>query len=256
MTILQVIILSIVEGITEFIPISSTGHLILTTHLLKIEPTPFHTSFEIAIQVGAIGAVIYLYIDKILKNPNLVKLIFASFIPTAVSGLIFYRIIKNFLLTNVSITVWALIIGGFIIIIIEKILQKKYSKKITVDELSTKQAIIIGLAQAISIIPGVSRAGATMIGGLLCGLSRGAAVEYSFLLAVPTILAATLLDLTNTSYQFTSTQFSFLTLGIVLSFLSAMITIRFLLNYVKSNTLIPFGVYRIFLGLMFLFFIR
>ena len=187
MDIIQSIILGIVEGLTEFLPISSTAHLIIAAKLLAIGQTEFVKSFAITIQLGAILAVVFLYWEKFLKDWDYLKKIITAFLPTAVVGFIFYQVIKNFLMESFLVIALALLIGGIIIIIFEAGKSKRTGDNGS-DLITYKQAFLIGLCQSVAIIPGVSRAAATIIGGLSLKLSRKAIVEFSFLLAVPTML--------------------------------------------------------------------
>lgn len=251
---LQAILLGIVEGITEFLPVSSTGHLILTTHLLAIPQTEFLKTFEICIQVGAILSVLFVYFRSFYQKQYLLKNVFIAFIPAAIAGLVLYKIIKSLLLENVSITVYTLIIGGIFLLVFEKYFYNKKSS-ITLKNLTIKQALIIGIFQSIALIPGVSRSAATIVAGMVIGLEREEAVEFSFLLAVPTILAATLFDLFQSSYVLSSENIILMFLGGCAAFISAFFTIHLLLKFVRSHTFIPFGIYRIIVGIIFLFFI-
>ncbi|MBS3903436.1 MAG: undecaprenyl-diphosphatase UppP [Anaplasmataceae bacterium] len=254
MNLLEAILLGVVEGITEFLPISSTGHLILTTKLLGIPPTEFVTSFEIAIQLGAIMAVVVLYGWALITNISLLKRVVAAFVPTAILGLTLYSFIKEELLGNVAVVVWSLIIGGFIIIIFEHYHKPKIMGY--QDETITyRQAIMIGLIQSISFIPGVSRAAATIMGGLFVGLSRWSAARFSFLLAIPTMSAAVAFDLLKTGANFTSNEYTLLGVGFITAFVMAMISIRYLMRYLEHHNFSLFGIYRIIVGLIFLLFI-
>ena len=197
MTILHAIILSIIEGITEFLPISSTGHMVLASTLLKIQETEFVKSFEIIIQLGAILAVLLLYWKKLLTNKDTFIRVAIAFVPTGIVGLVLYKYIKDVLLGNPWIVVIALAIGGVLLILIEKFHKEKSGK------ISLFDAFLIGCAQSLSVIPGVSRAAATIAGALLLGIPRESAVEFSFLLAIPTMAAATGLDLLKSGHQFT-----------------------------------------------------
>ncbi len=252
MDFLQAIILGVVEGISEFLPISSTGHLILTTHLLGITQTEFVKTFEIAIQSGAILSVILLYWKKMLKDTELLKRVIVAFIPTAIVGFILYKFIKQFLLGNEIVVLSALLIGGLALILIEYFFKKtKFQKESEDHQITYKNAAIIGLFQAIAVIPGVSRSAASIVGAMLLGTSRKTAVEFSFLLAVPTILAATILDLKETSFSFTSNEWMLLFVGFVVSFLSALVAIKWFIKFVQTNTFIPFGIYRIVLAVLY-----
>lgn len=252
MDILNAIILGIVEGITEFLPISSTGHLILASRLLGITSTDFLKSFEIFIQSGAILAVILLYWRDIFTKFDLLKKVFIAFIPTAVIGLLFYKILKEYLLGNTTITLLSLFFGGIALIIVELSFKKRKIDERTVTQITYKNAILVGLIQSISIIPGVSRSAASIIGGMLLGMDRKTAVEFSFLLAIPTLLAATGLDLIKTNFSFSTQEWIYLATGFLSSFIVAIIVIKWLVSYVKKYTFIPFGIYRIIIAI-FLF---
>ncbi len=251
---LQVVFLSVIEGVTEFLPVSSTGHLILATKLLGITPTSFTKSFEIAIQLGAIASVVFLYAKSLIINKKLILVTLTAFFPTAVIGFLAYPLVKEVFLESTTITLASLFIGGLALIIIEK-LCKYRDYPTSINKIGFKQAFAIGLVQSISIIPGVSRAAATIFGGLFAGLTRQAAVEFSFLLAIPTMLAATALDLYKSAGQFSQANFLQLTLGFVVSFFVALVSVKFLLAFIKKNNFVAFGVYRIILSLLFLLFI-
>jgi len=253
MSILDAIILAIVEGITEFLPVSSTGHLILTSNALGIYPTDFVKSFEIIIQLGAILAVLVLYWRTLIKGTEVWKKIFIAFIPTAVIGLTLYKFIKSFLLGNPLITVLALLIGGIILILIENFYKPKIDQVENVEKISYKNAFLIGLCQSVSIIPGVSRAGATIIGGMLTGAKRSTAVEFSFFLALPTMFAATALDIRQSSLAFSQNEIFLILTGLLTSFLVALLVIKFFIKYVQTNSFIPFGIYRILLAILYYF---
>ncbi|MCL4366670.1 undecaprenyl-diphosphate phosphatase [Patescibacteria group bacterium] len=250
MDLLQTLILSVIEGITEFLPISSTGHLILASDILRIVQTDFAKSFEIFIQLGAILAVVVLYWRRLIINIPLWKKLIAAFIPTGILGLAFYKIIKTYLLGNTVVTLLALLLGGIAIILFEKYFQaeKKHEK---IEQMSIKTAFGIGLFQSVSMIPGVSRSAATILGGLFLGLSREQAAEFSFMLAIPTMAAATGLDLVETSFHFTSQQTVFLGVGFIGAFVTALFTVRLFINFIKKHTFIPFGIYRIILAILF-----
>lgn len=257
MTYFDVIILSIVEGITEFLPISSTGHMVLVSHIFSIAQTPFVKSFEIFIQLGAILAVALLYWKRFLQGKEVWIRIGAAFIPTAVVGFLLYKIVKTVLLGNPLITVLALFIGGVLLIIIEKFLSPEKMTKTDITDLTIPQSALLGLVQAVSVIPGVSRAAATIIGAMFMGSSRTMAVEFSFLLAIPTMMAATGYDLLKSQLVFTTEEYSFLFLGFIASFIVAYIVVKFFIKYIQKHTFIPFGIYRIVLSIVyFLLFLR
>jgi len=259
-------IFGIVEGLTEFLPISSTGHLMLTAKLLGGQ-TEFLKTFEIVIQLGAILSVIVLYWQKFLLDFAVLKRVIAAFIPTAVIGFLFYKIVKNVLMESDAVVLWALAIGGIAIIAFELVLSRKMRRKdsvliknenggviannVGIEKISYQKALLIGVFQAIAIIPGVSRAAATIIGGLALGIKRRVIVEFSFLLAVPTMLAASCLDLYKNASLFSFNQFNFLAIGFIVSFLTAMLAIKFFLKFIKRHTFIGFGIYRILIVLVF-----
>ena len=250
---LHAVLLGIVEGVTEFLPVSSTGHLILASNLLGIGQTEFQKSFEIIIQLGAIASVVALYFRRFF-DIQLLKKLFVAFIPTAVIGLALYRIVKTYFLGNEVIVLWSLFLGGIVLIVFELVTAKQ-QRTGTIENLTYSQCALIGLFQAISIIPGVSRSAATIVGGLWLGMERRAIVEFSFLLAVPTMLAATGLDLVKNASAFTSDQFGILSVGFIVSFIVALVSIKILLNIVRRHTFIPFGVYRIIVAVIFWFFV-
>lgn len=257
MNYLQAVILAIVEGITEFLPISSTGHLILTSNLLSIRQDNFFTTFEIFIQLGAIFAIVFLYFQTFTKNIEVWKRIIAAFIPTGIVGFFVYDFVKSYLLTSELITVVSLFVGGLILIGLEYLHKEEKSHHEDLEKLTLKNAFLIGFFQSISIIPGVSRAGATIIGGLVLGLKRKAAVEFSFLIAVPTMLAASGYDLIKSEFNFTGAEIGLLAAGFIGSFIVAILAVKFFLRFIKTHTFIPFGIYRIILAILYwLFLIR
>jgi len=251
MSLLHSLILSVVEGITEFLPVSSTGHMILVGSILKIPQTEFLKSYEIIIQLGAILAVVLLYVKTLLKRVSLWPKIIAAFIPTAALGFIFYKIIKTFLLGNPLVTVLALGIGGISFLLLEKFMKEKAFHTKTLDEISYKQSLIIGLIQSISMIPGVSRSAASIFGAMMVGVDRTTAVEFSFLLAIPTMVAATSLDLIKNGFSFSPNDYHMLAVGFAGAFITALITVKAFLQFIKTNTFIPFAWYRIILACLF-----
>src|SRR3989338_9203145 len=256
MSFLEIVILGIVEGFTEFLPISSTGHLILTSNLLKLEQNDFLKSFEIAIQLGAILSVVVLYFKKFLLNFEVIKRVVVAFIPAAVIGFLFYGFIKNIFLESETTVLWSLLLGGIVLIIFEFWYSKTALKINTQNSLllSYRHCFFIGLFQALAVIPGVSRAGATILGGLWLGVPRKTIVEFSFLLALPTMAGATGLDLVKNASSFSYDQFGILVVGFVASFITAVLAIKFLLSFIQKRTFVLFGVYRIILAIVFLSF--
>ncbi len=251
MSIFQAIILGLVEGISEFLPISSTGHLILVSDLLGIKSSDFLSSFEIFIQLGAICSVIVLYFKRVLNNKKIFLTVGVAFVPAAIVGLLLYNVIKTYFLTSSIIVLYALFLGGIALIIFELMHKEKKEELHEIEDISYKQAVAIGIFQCFAVVPGVSRSAATILGGLIVGLKRKTIVEFSFLLAVPTMLAATALDLTKSSYYFNIYQWLMLGVGFLVSFVVAYISVKFLLKFVQNHTFIPFGIYRIVVALIF-----
>jgi undecaprenyl-diphosphatase len=256
MNFLHAIIFGFVEGITEFLPVSSTGHLIVTSHLLGLADSDFIKSFEITIQVGAILAVVALYWRSFLVEFDVLKKVIAGFIPTGIVGFILYKFIKQYLLGNTSVVIVSLFIGGLILIAFEKMHDEKKASVHEVKQISYRQAMIIGLVQSISVIPGVSRSAATIVGGMTLGLSRKAVVEFSFLLAVPTMLAASGYDILKSASGFSMDQFGVMAVGFVVSFIVALLSLRWLLSFVKKHTFVSFGIYRILAAGVFWFLLK
>jgi undecaprenyl-diphosphatase len=251
MTYLQTLIMSIVEGITEFLPISSTGHLILTARALGLTQTEFLKSFEIIIQFGAILSVVVLYWRQLLLDFRVLARVVAAFIPTAILGLVFYRVIKTYLLGSWNIVLWSLLLGGVALIVFELLHKEKDDAIDDLGSIPYGTSCLIGLFQAVAMIPGISRSAATVVGGLVLGVKRKTIAEFSFLLAVPTMLAATCIDLLKNSSSFSADQLTCLSIGFVLSFVSALVGVKFLLRFIKNHTFISFGVYRIVLAIAF-----
>jgi undecaprenyl-diphosphatase len=249
MDILNSVILGIVEGITEFLPISSTAHLILTAEFLKLPQTDYLKSFEIAIQLGAILSVVVLY-WKSLLDLEILKRLAVAFMPTGIIGLIMYPVIKQYLF-SINIVLWTLLLGGIVMIIFERYYSKQEEIKQDISQISFKQCLAIGLFQSIAIVPGVSRAAATIIGGRILGLSKKTIVEFSFLLAIPTMAGATGIDLIKNYNHFSGDQFIFLTIGFITSFVVAIFSIKLLLGYIRKHDFQAFGVYRITLVILF-----
>ena len=263
MDILSAVILGIVEGLTEFLPVSSTGHMILTSHILGLSQNDTLKCFEVVIQLGSILAVAAMFFRRLTGEFSLLVKLALGFIPTGLIGLFAYKYIKALFAPNV--VAYALIIGGVIFILVEIFMRRKESSQISFeagshDEISTisyKQAFIIGLAQSLAMIPGTSRSGATIIAGLLCGLSRTAAAAFSFLLALPTMFAATFYDTYKNREIFAQNMdniFVFL-LGGLVAFLVAFVVLKAFLKFVSKFSYISFGIYRIALGGVFLLFV-
>ena len=255
MNILQSIILGMVEGITEFLPISSTFHLIWTSRFLQLSQTDFIKLFEVFIQGGAILAVVLLYTKEILNNRQLFVKLILSFIPTAVVGLGLYKIIKGVFFERIDVTTVTFIIIGIVFLVVEYIIHKKWLKiEKSIAKLSYKQAILIGLVQSLAVLPGVSRAGAVIVGMMILGYKRDESAKYSFMLSIPTILAASFYDLYKMrDVAFASTdQFGILLVGFIVAFVSAFFVIRWLIQFLQTNSLALFGWYRVLVGIILL----
>src|SRR3989338_7041903 len=248
MTFIHAVILGIVEGLTEFLPVSSTGHLILASRLLKISSTAFLSSFDIAIQVGAILAVLVLYWKSAFMNFKVLKRLCVAFLPTAVVGFLLYKLIKHVFLDSIPVVLGSLFLGGLFLIIFERFYDARKTGSAELENISYQHCFFIGLFQSLAVIPGVSRSAATIIGGLMLGLDRKVIVEFSFLLAVPTILAATAYDLLRSGNAFSDSQFGLLTAGFAVSFVVAIGAIKFFIRFVKKFSFTLFGVYRIALA--------
>ncbi len=258
--ILKTIIMGIVEGATEFLPISSTGHLIITSDLLDFLDKSKRDVFEIVIQLGAILAVVWQYRQKFThvtanlnetKSQQFVLNLFIAFLPLAILGLAFHHQIKALLFNPKSVAI-ALVVGGFVILWIEKKLPKVQIH--SVDDMNWKHALKVGFAQAIALIPGASRAGATIIGGMLFGLSRTVATEFSFFLAVPVMFAATAYDLYKNRDLLATDDLMIFFIGFVTAFIAALIVIKVLIRYVQNNDFTVFAWYRIIFGTIVLWY--
>lgn len=288
--IIRVIILSIVEGVTEFLPVSSTGHLILVNEFVKLEPQSFSNAFNVIIQLGAIISVIVVYFTRL--NPFTIKKmkkkeipsnyeemnfqskfvflvknydketislwgkVIVGLIPAGVLGLLFDDLIDHYLMTPMVVAS-TLLIYGIIIILIEKRNEGKKNFKIeSTEELDYRTAFMIGLFQCLAMVPGTSRSAATIIGGMILGLNRKAAADFSFFLAIPTMIGATLLKVVKNLGTFTFYQWMLIGLGFVLSFIVAYFVIKKFLSYIQKNDFKVFGYYRIVLSiLVFIYFL-
>lgn len=254
MNIFHAFVLGIIEGFTEFIPVSSTGHLIVASHILRIPQTPFVTSFEIIIQLGALCAVIPFFIRTILRDrPSLYKIIIA-FAPTAIVGFLLYKKIKA-LFDNPIVVIASLFIGGVLLIVLERYIARRAKKESVLisREISFWESFYLGIFQTLAFIPGVSRSGATIAGGLLLNVERAVLVEFTFLLAVPTIAAASGLDILKSSLTWSLEEIVLLVVGFVTAFICGYISMRWLLRYISHHTFIVFGIYRIVAALVFFY---
>lgn len=256
---LHAILLGIIEGLTECLPVSSTGHLILAIDILGFQ-APAGNIFETVIQFGAILAVCWLYRQRLIhaglnfhreqKSFVFVRNITLAFVPTVVFGVLFHSQIKEALFSPVVVSA-NLVIGGILILIIERIKPKHKIK--TVESISVKNAILVGLFQSIAMIPGVSRSGATIMGAMMLGVDRKTATEFSFLLAIPTILAATVYDLYKNIDSLTTDSVSVIGLGFIAAFISASFVIKWFIHFISTHSFDVFGWYRITIGSVMLF---
>lgn len=258
---LKAVIMGLVEGATEFIPVSSTGHLIIAGEWLNFLDKDKRDVFEIMIQLGAILAVCVEFrqrllhtVQRIQTDPNaqhLVRNLLIAFLPAALLGLAFHSQIKEFLFSSYTVGI-ALVVGGVLILLIEKFVPA--GKVQNIDHISPKQALQIGFAQALALVPGVSRSGATILGGMCFGLSRQTATEFSFFLALPIMFAATGYDLLKARDLLSLDDAFIFLVGFVTAFLSALVVIRALIRFVAQHSFAVFAWYRIIFGILILLF--
>lgn len=264
---LLVIILAVVEGLTEFVPVSSTGHMILVEKFINSPyvTKKFMDSFLVIIQFGAIlSVVLYFWKDltpfvktkkEFSNKMELWSKIIVGVLPAGVIGLLADDYIEAYFMDNTKIIAVMLIIYGLIFIFIDKKIENKATVT-SLKQLSYKLAFTIGFFQCLAMIPGTSRSGATIIGALLLGLSRGVAAEYSFFLAIPTMAGATLLKILKNGLTFTTEEWQLLALGTVVSFVVAYVVIKWFMGYIKTKTFRLFGIYRVILGILVLLLMR
>lgn len=251
---LKAIVLGIVEGITEFLPISSTGHLIVASAVLKYPGTARQT-FEIFIQLGAIWAVIWHYsgpLSDLLRRArtdagarSLIGKVFVAFVPAAVAGLLCHRLIEEHLFSPIVVAV-SLMVGGLLIILVER--QEWRFHVHTIEAAGWRHAAWVGAAQVLSLVPGVSRAAATIIGGMVVGMDRPASTQFSFYLSIPTMFAASLYSLFKARHLLAASNILSLGIGFMTAFLSALIVVRALIVFVQRHTFTGFGYYRLAAG--------
>ncbi|UHA72696.1 undecaprenyl-diphosphate phosphatase [Paenibacillus sp. 481] len=267
MDLLAALLLGIIEGLTEFLPVSSTGHMILTTHLLGLTDESIKT-FEVFVQLGAVLAVVVLYFNKFIdmlvvsikppktgeKRLNMYHIILAM-IPGVVGGVVLRDFIKQYLF-GAQTVVWSLIAGGILMIIADKVYKRRAgaSSANTVDQITYKQAAGIGLFQMFALWPGFSRSGSTISGGLLLGVSHTAAAEFTFLLSVPMMVGATGYDLLKSASHLSMDDFSFFATGFIAAFVVAMLAIKTFLNLLKRLPFAYFAYYRFVLAIVFMIF--
>ncbi len=255
MNIIHAIILAIIEGLTEFLPVSSTGHMIIGSTAMGIASDPFVKVFTVAIQFGAILSVVVLYWRRFFQNFNFYIRLFVAFLPAAVFGLLLKKHIDA-LLENIVVVALALIAGGVLFLFLDGYFQRQSKRNTSVDDITLPKALKIGLFQVISMVPGVSRSAATIIGGLTQGLSPATAAEFSFFLAVPTMFAATCKSLwdyvKDEGGTFSQHDMMMLTVGNVVGFVVAMIAIKAFISFLTKHGFKVFGYYRIVVGLIIL----
>jgi undecaprenyl-diphosphatase len=245
-SIIQAVIIAIIEGITEFLPVSSTGHMIITQHLLGVGDDPFVKAFIVNIQFGAILSVVLLYWKRFFQSIDFYFKLFAAFLPSAILGVLLNDLIDSLLESPQTVAI-SLLLGGVVLVFIDKLLNPKHEVIITFPK-----AFVIGLAQCVSMIPGVSRSAATIIGGMTQGLTRKQAAEFSFFLAVPTMFGASALKLYKGFKEypevFQGSNITLLLIGNAVAFVVAMLAIRFFVQFLTKHGFKVFGWYRIVLG--------
>lgn len=252
MSYIEVILLGIIEGITEFLPVSSTAHMILLAKYMGIQDTSgFLETFEIAIQLGAILAILTLYYDKFLQSLSLYWKLGWAFLPIGVVGFTLYKPIKG-LLQDPMVASLALILGGVVLVFIDQWTKNRKVLYEKTEEVSYKNAFKVGLFQCLALIPGTSRSAASIVGGMLSGFDRKQAAEFSFLLGVPTMVAATGYDLLKTEAVLDQTQWIQLGIGSLVAFVFAFITVKAFIHYLTKFGFKAFGYYRIVLGVLFI----
>ena len=257
-------IMGVVEGLTEFLPVSSTGHLILTQSLLGLPDSDVMKAFEVAIQPGAIIAIFIVYWQLISRtlgtlttsavSRRLIVNIIVGFLPAAVIGLVIHKAITKYLF-NGPVVAGAFIVGALIILWVERRGGDRQARINHIDEMTTLDALKVGFCQCFGMIPGTSRSGSTIIGGLLVGLSRPVATEFSFFLAIPTLIGASVLEIFKVRHELADNWHEYLPMfavGFIVSFLAAWVCVRWLLRYVSTHTFIPFAWYRIAFGIVVL----
>ncbi|MBL7543005.1 MAG: undecaprenyl-diphosphatase UppP [Bdellovibrionaceae bacterium] len=251
MTFWEIFFYSLIEGLTEFLPVSSTGHLIIFSHYLAKENEAFTKSFEVIIQFGAIFSVIVVYWKTFFSSLQFYKNLFVAFLPAAVIGFLMRDLVTEWL-GSIAIVAWALIIGGIVLILSDFYFKSSATEGKGLEKLNYKESLYLGLFQCLALIPGVSRSGATILGGLALKYNKKAAAEFSFFLAVPTIAAATLYKSYKIVPTITSDQVSSLLLGCFLSFVIAIVAITTFIKLVSRYGFKHFGIYRIALGSLIL----
>ncbi|HIP53761.1 MAG TPA: undecaprenyl-diphosphate phosphatase [Chromatiales bacterium] len=246
------ILLGLIEGLTEFLPISSTGHLIVASEWLGLPQTDTNKAFEVIIQLAAILAVIATYQDKFsLRHIELWKKVVLAFIPIGAVGFLFRHQVKA--LFSIEIVAIMFIVGGVVFLIIEYFQRNRIAATVDIEDVSYRQALWIGVAQIFALIPGTSRAGSTIVGSLLVGLSRKASAEFSFLLALPVMVAASGLDLLKHYEDFSGANLPVLLAGFATAFVTAYLVMKLFIRFLEHFTFVSFGIYRIIFGAWLLY---
>ena len=254
MDIFEAIIIGVIEGFTEFLPISSTGHMIVASEFLGVSQDALTKAYEVIIQFAAILAVMLIYREKItFKKIDLWQKLLVAFLPLAIVGFIFKDEIKT--LFTVEVVAWMFIAGGLVFLVVEYFYEEKEFHVNDVEKTSYTQALWVGIAQIFSLIPGTSRAGATIIGGLLAGLDRKTSAEFSFLLAIPVMAAVSGYDLLKHYQDFADAEWGAFLAGFVAAFIVAYVTIKLFLAFLQKFTFVAFGIYRILFGIVLLLWI-
>jgi undecaprenyl-diphosphatase len=244
-------ILAIIEGLTEFLPVSSTGHMILTSSLMGWKQTPFLELFEVFIQLGAILAVLSLYYRRFLVGPRIYLKLLVAFLPTGIIGFVAYNTIKAYLFNPLTVSI-SLVTGGVLLVFLDRWSDRESSRYASVEEMPYPSLLGVGMMQCISMIPGVSRAAATIMGGVAVGLNRVLAAELSFLLALPTMFAASGYDLLKQYPHIPGDAWPMLLGGAAIAFVVALPAVKGFVQLVQRYGFRHFGYYRILIGLVFL----
>ncbi len=254
-TILQALLLGLVEGLTEFIPVSSTGHLLLTQMALGLDD-PFWDTFAVMIQLGAILAVVVIYFGRLWNvlvtlpsdpaSRRFALSVIIAIIPAFIAGALLHDFIKTFLFDSPQLICWSLIIGGVILLVIDKTAPTPTEEDAMALPLS--KSLIIGLFQVLSIVPGVSRSGSTIVGSMLIGVSKRAAAEFSFFMAIPIMVGAFVLDFWESRDALTNDNLGIIAVGFVASFVFGLVVVKYMLDFVQKRGFAPFGWWRIVVG--------
>jgi len=251
MDIFQAIVIGIIEGFTEFLPISSTGHMIVASKFLGVEQSSVVKAYEVIIQFSAILAVMLLYRDKInIKEIKLWQKIFVAFLPLAIVGFLLKDWVKE--IFSIEIVAYMFIVGGIIFLVVERFHKEENSKAKNIEDITWSQSLWIGFGQIFSLIPGTSRAGSTIIAGMLSSVDRKTSTEFSFLLAIPVMMAVSGYDLLKHYHEFIGADLTAFFIGFVVAFGVAYLTIKLLIVFLQRFTFVAFGIYRILFGVFLL----